>query len=102
MTLTIPRKSMLDSLRGTEELVFDSAPGVEYHGDTYFDPISRDWTDADQFDLVVIGSGPAGEKGAVQAAYHGYRVAVVERRSQPGGASIAVAGMPVKTWRDAA
>jgi NAD(P) transhydrogenase len=57
---------------------------------------------ADRFDLVVIGSGPAGEKGANQAAYHGYRVAVVERRSQPGGASIAVAGMPVKTLRDTA
>jgi NAD(P) transhydrogenase len=54
------------------------------------------------FDLVVIGSGPAGEKGANQAAYHGYRVAVVERRSHPGGASIAVAGMPVKTLRDTA
>jgi NAD(P) transhydrogenase len=57
---------------------------------------------ADHFDLVVIGSGPAGEKGANQAAYHGHRVAVVERRSQPGGASIAVAGMPVKTLRDTA
>ena len=56
----------------------------------------------DDFDLVVIGSGPAGEKGANQAAYHGYRVAVVERRSHPGGASIAVAGMPVKTLRDTA
>jgi NAD(P) transhydrogenase len=58
--------------------------------------------DADSFDLVVIGSGPAGEKGANQAAYHGHRVAVVERRSRPGGASIAVAGMPVKTLRDSA
>ena len=57
---------------------------------------------SDDFDLVVIGSGPAGEKGANQAAYHGYRVAVVERRADPGGASIAVAGMPVKTLRDAA
>ena len=57
---------------------------------------------ADHFDLVVIGSGPAGEKGANQAAYHGHRVAVVERHSQPGGAAIAVAGMPVKTLRDTA
>jgi NAD(P) transhydrogenase len=102
MTLTTPRKARLGSLRGREELFFDGAPGFEYHGDTYFDPISRDWTDADRFDLVVVGSGPAGEKGANQAAYHGHRVAVVERRSQPGGASIAVAGMPVKTLRDTA
>ena len=38
----------------------------------------------DDFDLVVIGSGPAGEKGATQAAYYGHRVAVVERRADPG------------------
>jgi NAD(P) transhydrogenase len=56
----------------------------------------------DRFDLVVIGSGPAGEKGANQAAYHGYRVAVVERRSGPGGGAIAVSGVPVKAVRDTA
>ena len=35
--------------------------------------------DATHFDLVVIGSGPAGEKGAAQAAYFGKKVAIVER-----------------------
>ncbi len=59
-------------------------------------------TEADDFDLVVIGSGPAGEKGANQAAYFGHRVAVVERRSEPGGAAIAVSGVPVKALRDTA
>jgi NAD(P) transhydrogenase len=59
-------------------------------------------SDPDHFDLVVIGSGPAGEKGANQAAYHGYRVAVVERRSQPGGGATAVGGVPVKALRDTA
>jgi NAD(P) transhydrogenase len=59
-------------------------------------------SDADRFDLVVIGSGPAGEKGANQAAYHGYRVAVVERRSEPGGGAISVSGVPVKALRDTA
>jgi NAD(P) transhydrogenase len=58
--------------------------------------------DADSFDLVVIGSGPAGEKGANQAAYYGHRVAIVERRSDPGGAAIAVSGVPVKALRDTA
>ena len=57
---------------------------------------------AGRFDLVVIGSGPAGEKGANQAAYFGHRVAVVERRSEPGGAAIAVSGVPVKALRDTA
>jgi NAD(P) transhydrogenase len=60
------------------------------------------WPDADSFDLVVIGSGPAGEKGANQAAYYGHRVALVESRSDPGGAAIAVSGVPVKALRDAA
>ena len=58
--------------------------------------------EADAFDLVVIGSGPAGEKGANQAAYYGHRVALVERRPDPGGAAIAVSGVPVKALRDTA
>ena len=33
---------------------------------------------ADHFDLIVVGAGPAGEKGAAQAAYFGKRVCVVE------------------------
>lgn len=57
---------------------------------------------ADEYDLVVLGSGPAGEKGATQAAYYGHRVAVVERRADPGGSAIAVSGVPVKALRDAA
>ena len=40
------------------------------------------------YDLVVIGGGPAGEKAAVQAAYWGKRVAVVERSPAPGGAMV--------------
>ena len=58
--------------------------------------------ETDWFDLAVIGSGPAGEKGANQAAYHGYRVAVAERCSEPGGGAIAVSGVPVKALRDTA
>jgi len=37
----------------------------------------------EHFDLVVIGSGPAGEKGAAQAAYFGKRVALVEKVAAP-------------------
>lgn len=43
---------------------------------------------SDHFDLVVVGSGPAGEKGAVQAAYFGKRVCLVERAPKPGGAAV--------------
>ncbi len=42
-----------------------------------------------EYDLVVIGAGPAGEKGAAQAAYFGKKVAVVDRQpSGIGGASL--------------
>jgi len=41
----------------------------------------------ERFDLVVIGSGPAGEKGAAQAGYFGKRVALVEKAARVGGAS---------------
>src|SRR5262245_24074671 len=52
------------------------------------------------FDLVVIGTGPAGEKGAVQAAYFGKRVAIVERRAVPGGARIHACALPSKNLRE--
>lgn len=54
------------------------------------------------FDLVVIGSGPAGEKGAVQAAYFGKRVAVVEKEDAPGGAAVHTGTLPSKTLRETA
>jgi NAD(P) transhydrogenase len=54
------------------------------------------------FDLVVIGSGPAGEKGAAQAAYFGKRVAVVEKEPHVGGAAINTGTVPSKTLRETA
>lgn len=54
------------------------------------------------FDLVVIGSGPAGEKGAAQAAYFGKRVAVIEREPKPGGAAVHTGTLPSKTLRETA
>ena len=54
------------------------------------------------FDLVVLGAGPAGEKGAAVGAYFGHRVAIVERRSEPGGASVHTGTLPSKTLREAA
>ncbi|MEO8359241.1 MAG: Si-specific NAD(P)(+) transhydrogenase [Vicinamibacteria bacterium] len=58
--------------------------------------------DAQEFDLIVIGSGPAGEKGAAQAAYFGKRVAMIERQSQLGGALINTGTVPSKTLRETA
>src|SRR5262244_2060618 len=59
-------------------------------------------TAMERFDLVVIGSGPAGEKGAVQAAYFGKRVAVVERQPAVGGACVNTGTLPSKTLRETA
>jgi NAD(P) transhydrogenase len=56
----------------------------------------------ERFDMVVIGSGPAGEKAAAQAAYFGKRVAVVERSPSPGGAVVRNAEIPSKTLRETA
>ena len=54
------------------------------------------------FDLIVIGSGPAGEKGAEEAAYFGKRVALIERAVHPGGAGINTGTVPSKTLRETA
>ena len=53
-----------------------------------------------QYDLVVIGSGPAGEKGAAQAGYFHKKVAVVERLSNLGGAGANTGTLPSKTLRE--
>jgi len=54
------------------------------------------------YDLIVIGSGPAGEKGAAQAVNLGKRVAIVERSSRAGGVGINTGTVPSKTLREAA
>ena len=57
---------------------------------------------AKRYDLVVIGCGPAGEKGAAQAAYFGKSVVVVDRAPNPGGAGINTGTVPSKTLRETA
>ena len=54
------------------------------------------------YDLIVIGSGPAGEKGAEQAAQFGKRVALVERADYLGGAGINTGTVPSKSLRETA
>ena len=57
---------------------------------------------AEKYDLVVIGSGPAGEKGAAQAAYFGKKVALVEKTMFLGGAAANTGTLPSKTLRETA
>ena len=54
------------------------------------------------YDLIVIGSGPAGEKGAAQAAYFGKTVALIEREPVLGGACVNTGTVPSKTLRESA
>ena len=56
----------------------------------------------EKYDLIVIGSGPAGEKGAEQAAEIGKRVALIERNEYLGGAGINTGTVPSKTLRETA
>src|SRR5574341_2321257 len=56
----------------------------------------------EKYDLIVIGSGPAGEKGAEQAAQFGKKVALVERAEYLGGAGINTGTVPSKTLRETA
>ena len=53
------------------------------------------------YDLVCIGSGPAGQRAAVQAAKLGLRVAVVEKQRCVGGVCVDTGTIPSKTLREA-
>ena len=54
------------------------------------------------YDLFVIGTGPAGQRAAIQAAKLGKRVAVAERKAVVGGVCINTGTIPSKTLREAA
>ncbi len=54
-----------------------------------------------EYDLICIGSGPAGQRCAIQAAKLGKKAAVVERRSFVGGVSLETGTIPSKTLREA-
>src|SRR3954468_9393049 len=53
------------------------------------------------YDLLVLGSGPGGQKAAIAAAKLGRRAAVVERRNMIGGVCINTGTIPSKTLREA-
>ena len=55
----------------------------------------------DKFDFLVIGSGPAGQKAAIQAAKLGKKVAIIDRRSNVGGVCLHTGTVPSKTLREA-
>ncbi|MGH9446351.1 MAG: Si-specific NAD(P)(+) transhydrogenase [Terriglobia bacterium] len=54
-----------------------------------------------RYDVIVIGSGPAGQRAAIQAAKCGKRVALIEKQQEIGGACINTGTIPSKTMREA-
>ncbi len=54
------------------------------------------------FDLICLGSGPAGQKAAIQAAKAGFRAAIVEREPQVGGSCLLSGTIPSKALREQA
>src|SRR5579864_1367174 len=54
----------------------------------------------ENYELIVIGSGPSGRRAAVQAAKLGKSVLVVEGRKRVGGVSVHTGTIPSKTLRE--
>jgi len=54
------------------------------------------------YDLIVIGSGPAGEKAAVKAAYFGKKTALIEKEEKYGGAGVQTGTLPSKALKETA
>ncbi|MGH8658083.1 MAG: FAD-dependent oxidoreductase [Gammaproteobacteria bacterium] len=51
---------------------------------------------SNHYDLIVIGSGPAGEKGAVRVAYWGKKVALIERAGVLGGVALGLMALETR------
>lgn len=55
-----------------------------------------------KYELIVIGTGPAGEKAAVKAGYFGHKVAIIEKEKRYGGAEVVTGTIPSKTLKETA
>jgi len=76
-----------------------------FHGRIHF-PVklasdTQEFMSEQSFDLIVIGSGPAGQKGAICAAKLRKRVAVIDRRMMIGGVCVHTGTIPSKSVREA-
>ncbi|KAE9041234.1 putative soluble pyridine nucleotide transhydrogenase [Phytophthora rubi] len=86
-------------LRASACAAFISEPAAENKplGDTL-----RELRASEHFDLIVIGSGPAGQKCAIDSAKHGKSVAIIDKRDMMGGVCVHTGTVPSKTFREAA
>src|SRR5437867_9674849 len=81
--------------------IHDSEPCLSSPGGLIREEPDRRMSNAFDFDLLCIGSGPAGQRAAVQAAKLGKRVAMVEKRRIVGGVCLDTGTIPSKTFREA-
>ena len=61
----------------------------------------KDVIKVEKFDFIVIGSGPAGRRGAIQAAKLGKKVGLIEQQQAIGGGALHTGTIPSKTLREA-
>ncbi|RHY23947.1 hypothetical protein DYB32_009023 [Aphanomyces invadans] len=66
-----------------------------------FSEVLRNLRASEHFDLVVIGSGPAGQKCAIDSAKHGKKVAIIDKKDMHGGVCVHTGTIPSKTFREA-
>ena len=59
----------------------------------------RQFMESNEYDLIVIGSGPAGQKGAICAAKMRKKVAIIDRKLAIGGVCVHTGTIPSKTLR---
>lgn len=59
----------------------------------------RELRASEHFDLIVIGSGPAGQKCAIDSAKHGKSVAIIDKRDMLGGVCVHTGTVPSKVRR---
>jgi len=63
--------------------------------------MSETFDEAQAYDLIAIGGGPAAESGTELASFFGHRSLIIER-NRPGGTVTTTGGVPTKTLREAA
>ncbi|KAH9062898.1 hypothetical protein Ae201684P_009164 [Aphanomyces euteiches] len=68
---------------------------------SHFSEVLRNLRASEHFDLVVIGSGPAGQKCAIDSAKHGRKVAIIDKKDMHGGVCVHTGTIPSKTFREA-
>ncbi|KAF1331649.1 putative Soluble pyridine nucleotide transhydrogenase, partial [Globisporangium splendens] len=93
------RQKQRKALAATAHRALSSSAGVA--GGKPLSDMLRELKASEHFDLIVIGSGPAGQKCAIDSAKHGKSVAIIDKRDMHGGVCVHTGTVPSKTFREA-